>query len=525
MSSNPQAMNLPLREAWRRRVESSGGRPFLWTEGVELDFRAAHEEVSRIAQGLHDAGVGVGNIVAVGMTNRVEDVLLHLALQWIGAVTMPLLTTATFEELAYQLNHSQCRLVFADAALRETLRPRINELVHIEHVIASDSPQLPGEPTLATLRASSPMPHPELPAYDDSSPFALLYTSGSSGRPKGVLLPAGAPSSVARGIVDRIGVDDRDTLFVPTPLAHAVGLVTMLGTAVHCGCRLAIVDRFRPSRFWAQIDSSGGSVCCLFPAHCNLLLTADSATRESSLRAVFTHTFNAEFVRRFNVDLHMCWGMTETGALMTMSGALRGDVTPGYIGEAMPDTEVACFDTSNRRLPAGETGELRLLHRHVMIGYYRDPAATDLVMHDGWIGSGDLGRIDAQGHAFFDGRAKNVIKRSGETISAEEVESVLLALDPVRECLVFGTPDAMRSEEVVACLYLDPDRAFQPEALLAAAAERLSKFKLPRFLVSNSTPLPKLDNGKFDRRSILSSFDRSRAWDRDAHQSKSGSVV
>src|SRR5277367_4263407 len=117
---------------------------------------------------------------------------------------MPLLTTATFEELAYQLNHSQCRLLFADAALRETLRPRIEELVHIEQVIPTDSPRSLGEPTLAALRASPPMPHAELPGYDDLSPFALLYTSGSSGRPKGVLLPAGAPSSVARGIVDRI---------------------------------------------------------------------------------------------------------------------------------------------------------------------------------------------------------------------------------------------------------------------------------------------------------------------------------
>jgi carnitine-CoA ligase len=517
VKDDPRERFLPLREVWRRRVVASGDQPFLWTENRELSFSAVHAEVVRFARGFDELGIAAGNVVAIGMSNRPEDILLHLSLQWIGAVTMPLLANATFDELAFQLNHSKTRYLFVDEGLYEKLRTRLQELIHVEYLILIDGPATPGQTTLASLRSSPPMPFPVLADYDDLSPFALLYTSGSSGRPKGVLLPAGAPSSVARGLEDRIAVDGQDILFVPTPLAHAVGLVTMLGTAVHCGCRIAIVDRFSPSRFWAQVDASSASVCCLFPTHCNLLLAATPGIRKSSLRAVFTHTYSAEFVRQYDVDLHMCWGMTETGAVMTMSGPLRTGAPAGYVGEAMPDAEAACFAGSGVRLAPGEAGELRLTHRHVMLEYYQDVDATQAIMHDGWIGSGDLGRVDATGRAFFDGRAKNVIKRSGENISAEEVEAVLLSLPSVRECLVFGTPDAMRSEEVVASVYLDPSSPFDPVALLAAAAKRLSKFKLPRFLVNNPAPLPKLDNGKLNRRLILAVFDRSDAWDRDAN--------
>jgi len=208
--------------------------------------------------------------------------------------------------------------------------------------------------------------------------------------------------------------------------------------------------------------------------------------------------------------------MTETGALMAMSAPLRGEVAAGYIGEAMPDTDIAAFTASGERLPPGETGELRLRHRHVMIEYYRDPEASELSLRDGWVCSGDRGRVDAGGGVFFDGRIKNVIKRSGENISAEEVETALLTLPYIRECLVFGVPDAIRSEEVAACLYINVGHEFDAGGLLAALGRTLSRYKLPRFLVNNSEPLPRLGNGKLDRRNIIAAFDRTRAWDREA---------
>jgi crotonobetaine/carnitine-CoA ligase len=136
---------------------------------------------------------------------------------------------------------------------------------------------------------------------------------------------------------------------------------------------------------------------------------------------------------------------------------------------------------------------------------------------DGWIRSGDLGRVDPAGRVYFIGRLKNVIKRSGENISAEEIESVLLEMPEIGECLVFGIPDALRSEEVVAILHAREPGQLDPQAVLRWATQRLSRHKLPRYFLTSPTPLLKLDNGKIDRRGVVATFDVQQAWDRDEH--------
>jgi crotonobetaine/carnitine-CoA ligase len=484
--------------------------PFLWTEQRCWTFGEAGTEVERVATYLEGQGICRGEIVAIAAENRPEVIFCHLALQRLGAITMPVLASATPDEMRFQLEHSEVRFVIVDPSARPAISAAVSTTARAVTILAIE-----GSHRNSASSALTTFPH--LAGYDDLAPSALLYTSGSSGRPKGVLLPAGAPSSVARGLVSRIGVTAQDTIFLPTPLSHAVGLVTVIGTAVHCGCRLALVDRFSPSRFWKQVTDSGATVTCLFPTHLNFLLSTPTPQQAHPLRAVFTHAFNQAFVDRFGVDLHMCWGMTETGALMTMSGPLRLCPPAGYIGEPMPHVQVACFSTTDERLEVNMEGELRLTHRHVMLEYYNDPEATRATRVSGWIRSGDLGRVDPTGRVYFIGRLKNVIKRSGENISAEEIESVLLEMPEIDECLVFGIPDALRSEEVVAILHAREPGQLDPQAVLRWATQRLSRHKLPRYFLTSPTPLLKLDNGKIDRRRVVATFDVQQAWDRDEH--------
>jgi len=496
-----------LREAWNERVGATPHSVFLWTEEGCWTFGEADRKVRDCAINVRALGVRRGDIVALVFENRAELVFVHLGLQMLGAVTMPIMTSATADEISFQLRHSGTGLVITTDAVRGTVEAALA-------TAGSRSPvSLAG--VIEAAAVGTPDSSFELPGYDDLAPSALLYTSGSSGRPKGVLLPSGAPLSVALGLIDRIGVDEHDRLFLPTPLAHAVGLVTVLGTAVRCGCSIAIVDRFSPSRFWDQVARSGGTVTCLFPAHLNFLLGTPSPTVPHKLRAIFTHAFNQAFIDRFDLPLHMCWGMTETGALMTMSGPMRAPREAGYIGEPMPNTSVACFGHDGSQLPAGEEGELRLAHRHVMLEYFDDPEATAATKIGGWINSGDLGCVDEAGSAYFLGRKKNVIKRSGENISAEEVENALLEIDDIMECVVFGIPDATRTEEVVAVLYLHDINRADPSEILNLLSVRISKHKLPRYVRIDVDPLPKLENGKFDRRAIISGFKAHLAWDRE----------
>lgn len=500
--------------AWRRRVEASANNVFLLQDGVALTFEETDRQAARIATGLREHSVRTGDPVLLGAGNSFAFVMAHLAIQHLGAVTTPLIAGASFDDLAFPANHSEGHILIADAQVYETVRARLGECPQIKTVILAGEAR-DGRATLADFSRLDPAPFVEEPA-SDLTPYGIVYTSGSSGRPKGVVIPSGAPLSIGRGLVDRLKLTADDTLIVPTPMAHSVGLVTALGGAVLTGARLALTRNFSPLRFWRDVIINNATLCCLFPAHLNLLMAAEAdapAYGETGLRGIFTHAVNEAFIRRFGVPLHMCWGMTETGALMAMSRGLTEAAASGYVGEPMPDTRIAAFDEDGNELTAGSQGELRLRHRHVMLRYHKDESATAETLVDGWVRSGDLGWIDADGRVHYAGRIKTMIKRSGENISPDEIESVFASLPGVSECLVYGTPDPVRTEEVVACVAMQPNAPFDPTALLAQAAHTLSRWKLPRFVIGWQGALPRLANGKIDRRAIIAACDFTTAWD------------
>jgi crotonobetaine/carnitine-CoA ligase len=364
------------------------------------------------------------------------------------------------------------------------------------------------------LADSAPLPWPDLPGHCDRSPALILYTSGSTGRPKGVVLPAGAFASAGAAFDDRFGFGPGDNYFLPLTMSHALGVVTAPAMAVMSGGSLTLVDRFSPSQFWSQVAQSGATVSILFPTHLNLLLETEQDApprRAGTLRLVITHAWNEAFRDRFGAELALVWGMTETGAMCTGSEPGLRPPGPGFVGRPMTVVRVEVRDESGRALEPGRSGEICLHHPHAMLGYLKDPEATERTLIDGWVRSGDLGMLDERGQLFFQGRIKNMIKRSGENISAEEIEDAFTGLPSVSECVAFGVPDAIRQEEValVAAVRGPVDAA----ELIAAAGRRLARWKLPRYVVTLDRPLPRLGNGKLDRRALRRSFDPARAYD------------
>jgi crotonobetaine/carnitine-CoA ligase len=214
--------------------------------------------------------------------------------------------------------------------------------------------------------------------------------------------------------------------------------------------------------------------------------------------------------------------MTETGAICAGSEpGYEGELGENYVGTAMDGSEIGIFDEDFRPLPPGEPGEIALRHPHVMLGYLRQPEETARTLVDGWVRSGDRGVMDEEGRVFFAGRFKNVIKRSGENVSAEEVELALADHPDVSECAVFGVPDPIRAEEVAAVVVVRPGAALEPAGLRAACAATLVRWKLPRYLLLRDEPLPRLGNGKVDRVQLVESFDVGAAWDADQAPAKS----
>jgi crotonobetaine/carnitine-CoA ligase len=501
------------RDLWRWRVEATPERVFLRHGDRTWTFAEFDLERRRLAAGLGKIGVGLGTRVAVGLTNRPEMVAVQLALQELGAVYVPLLQGLTFAELSYPLQHSGATHLVVDGDVAATLLPAAASFERVERIVVTEEVETPSGlavDRLGEIAAAEALAHVALPGHGRAALSMVLYTSGSTGRPKGVMVGAGSFADVGDAFADIFGLRGDDNFLLPMPLAHAIGALTALGIAVHTGCQVTLVDRFSPRAFWGQVTEAQATTTILFPAHLNLLLEVDDGRPQPGghpLRLVITHAFIRRFRERFGVPLATVWGMTETGAICTGSEpGYEGELGENYVGTPMRGAEVAVFDEAFARLP----------HRSVMLGYLDQPDETAKTLVDGWIRSGDRGVVDEQGRVFFGGRFKNVIKRSGENISAEEVELALDRHPDVSECAVFGVADALRAEEVAAVLVVRPGSALGEAALRDSCRDALVRWKLPRYVVLREEPLPRLGNGKIDRVSLSRSFDPASAWDAES---------
>ena len=494
------------REAWRRRVQLSAERPFLHFEGQSWTYGELDALAARYAGALRELGVEQGTRVMVGLSNRPETMIMLVAVLQLGAVGVPLQGGLTFAELAFQIEHCEATILIADDSVASTVVPRLSELPSVRTVVED-----------VTVLADGPaLPWADLPGHTDLSPALILYTSGSTGRPKGVVLPAGAFASAGEAFDDRFGFGEHDNYFLPLTMSHALGIVTAPAMTIMSGASITLADRFSPSQFWDQVAASQATASILFPTHLNLLMETDSgapARGESTLRLVITHAWHERFNERFGAEIALVWGMTETGAMCTGSAPGVRSAREGFVGPPMVGVKVEIRDEYGQSVPTGDSGEICLHHPHAMLGYLKDPDATARALIDGWVHSGDLGTLDSDGILYYQGRIKNMIKRSGENISAEEVENAFANLPGVSECLVFGVPDPLRSEEVA--LVVTVREGVEAATLIGQASEKLVRWKLPRYVVTTPEPLPRLGNGKLDRPSLRRNFDPSTAYDRE----------
>jgi acyl-coenzyme A synthetase/AMP-(fatty) acid ligase len=512
----PRAMS--NRELWRWRVAATPDRRYLWFDGRSWSYAELDVEVRQLAAGLRAVGVGSGTRVLVGISNRAEAVQTHLALMELGAVCVPLIAGMPFDELAYRVVHCRATVLVADDPIASQVlagRAACPDLAHVV-VVGEAGDEVDGAVAFAELAASAPL-EPEEHGGDDLQALAhVIYTSGSTGRPKGVMLKAGAMHACGLGYADCYGLTAQDTYFLPVTLGHSLGAIAGLGIPMVTGGAVALVERFRPSHMWGEVRESGATISVLFPAHLNLLLEADDGTPPrggSSLRLVVTHADNPPFRDRFGVELATIWGMTETLACVGSEPGYAGGLGPGYVGRPFVGGEVGVFDERFRRLGPGEYGEICMRHPQAMIGYLDDPEATSATLVDGWVRSGDRGMVDHGGRAYFAGRYKAMIKRSGENVSAEEVEEALCAHPDVAECVVVGVPDRLRTEEVGAVVARSAGAGADPAQLRRHCTERLAAWKAPRYVVVRDEPLPRLGNGKIDRMAAAALLDPERAWD------------
>lgn len=471
--SFPQTLPALLRRAvqrWPDRVA------WIFDEhGASLTFTDVDVRSNALAQLLADSGIRQGDHVAVMLDNAPTFPLAWLAITKLGAAIVPVNTSYRSYDATRLLAHSQARLALADDSHAESLRA-IQAETCLEAVISLDLYDF--TPSAGATPQADVAP---------STMSNIQYTSGTTGAPKGCVLPHAYWTTLVRGLIDGFpNITEHDVILTAQPF-HYIDPQWNVALGLASGCRLVVLDRFHPSSFWSKIIEYGVTWFYCLGMMPKLLLSAPAPARPDTLRSICASAIPPELHRdleaRWGVPWFEAFGMTETGSDVRLDPRDHDEcVGTGCIGRAVPGREARIVDEADNPAPPGATGQLVVRGAGMMTGYFRDVEATRTVFRNGWMHTGDLARMDEQGRIYFVGRTKDMIRRSGENIAAAEVERVLQLHPAVRMAAVLAEPDDVRGEEVHAVIVAaDGHGATDLADLVEHCQRRLAYFKVPRY--------------------------------------------
>ncbi len=486
---------------WLDARADEGGLGFVFPEDDDsLEWGELRNTAREIAAMLTSRAIAPGESIAVMMANGRAAIECLFGILYGGFRATMINLVAGDDAIAYALNHSDARFAFVGDAQMDiyarTTKPWLIEALD----------------TARTHSVSNITLHDIAP----SSHALLMYTSGTTGRPKGVvhthtsLLAGGWTTAVAHELTPQ------DRGFCVLPIYHINGLcVTVMGTLVSGGA-LAMVPKFSASRFWQQMGISEATWFSVVPTIISHLLHAEAdpdPTQKKTLRfgrsasSALAPEIQRAFEDRFDVPIIETMGLTETAAQILSNPLPPGTRKIGSPGVGYGN-EVAIFDTTFNEVPRGQEGELVIRGPNVMLKYLKnDKATTDSFTSDGWLRTGDLGRMDADGYVFITGRLKELIIKGGENIAPREIDEALYSHPDVIEAAAFGQPCDSYGERVQAAVKVRGGSAVTASDLLEICKTRLGAFKSPD-QVFFMDDLPKGPSGKIQRIKIQKEIEK-----------------
>lgn len=500
--------------AWFESVCSKRGEKPAITflrEGIietALTYSELKRDVSLFATTLQDRGISKGDRIVLFLEKSLIFAVAHLALQALGAVSIPLNTGFKKGEMQYLLKDADAGLVLCDKGKGEWIR------------------QI--DPGARIMEIPTQKPYQELTCFEShpgssgaitiepDDPGLIIYTSGTTGDPKGAVLAQKNLVNDAANIIHIWEITQNDVLCHALPLFHVHGLCFALHTALLSGAHVLMLDRFDPAVVLDVLACKDKHRTCTIymavPAMYTKLMDAmgSKALDFSHLRLLTSGSaplLIQEFKRiekRFGKKPVEREGMSETG--MNFSNPLRGERKPGSIGRPLPGLEARIVDPASFiDLPPGRTGEIWLKGPCITPGYWRKPKETSETFEDGWFRTGDLGYIDAKGYYYLTDRIKHIIITGGENVSAKEVETVINRIDKVVESAVVGIPDPKWGEKVVALVVTEQGSDLDPNTIKSFCKEHLHNWKSPKE-IRLVEKIPKNTMGKILKEEIKKIF-------------------
>jgi long-chain acyl-CoA synthetase len=489
-------MNLKL--MLERAVKRYGKKTAVAMGDSRLSYAQLDEASNKIANALIGMGVGKGDRVAMLLSNSPEFVTTYLGVVKIGGIAVPLDTKYKPAELASLFDDAQPRVLVAESSLLKPIAQSLPEFKSITHVIEVDSEgegQFLGyEQIMATGSAE-----PVAVEVEPGDIAHIAYTSGPSFNPRGVMLSHQALVREAGISADGFKQTDKDIVVLfALPMHHAFGLVVVLMTAIAKGSTVVILPGLSISNLMDVIEREKATIFMAVPFVHTLIVNAIEAEGIkhdlSSIRLWGTAGAAmpaniAQKVRQYlgfsAVDF---WGMTESAAHVTCQSP-DGGGKPGSVGKALPGWELKIVDDDGRKLPLNQPGEI-IVRGPIMKGYYKNSRATAGVIKNGWLHTGDIGRVDEEGWLFLSaGRKKDVIIAKGQNIYPSDIEKVLASHPKVAEVGVMGIRDDVRGETPRAIIRLKPGEVATEQEIKKFCLKHLANYKVPREIVfTGSSP-------------------------------------